>query len=76
MTTLTTTIRGLDVELDNATGSDPGTQCDVSWNGKFQASLAALEDTGVLCNFDTGEERAVSPAVISAITRWAVANGY
>jgi hypothetical protein len=75
MTTLTTTIHGLRVELDTDTGSDPGTQCDIS-KGRFQASLAALEDTGVLCDFDSGDEYSPPQRTVDAISAWATKHGY
>ena len=66
-----TKICGYTVEISTCGDS---TQCWVE-KGKFSASLAALQDTGLL-ETRLGGEHSVNVDVINRITEWAEANGY
>ncbi len=67
-----TTIRGYLVDVEDETTET--TQCWVEKDG-HSASLACLQDTGVLTNY-RGEEIAVNEGTIDKITEWAEENGY
>lgn len=67
----TTKISGYSVEIYLC---DDSTQCWVE-KGKYAASLAALQDTGLL-ETTLGGEHTVNPDIIDRITEWAEANGY
>lgn len=66
-----TKISGYSVEISIC---DDSTQCWVE-KGKYSASLAALQDTGLL-ETSLGGEHKVRHDVIDEITEWAEANGY
>lgn len=71
----TTIINGYLVELD--TGGDT-TQCFVEYNDRgthYNASLAALMDTGELEDRHN-KPRRVSQSTIDQITNWALERGY
>jgi hypothetical protein len=53
---------------------DDSTNCWIE-KGKYGASLAALQDTGLL-ETTLGGEHVVNPDIIDQITAWAEANGY
>jgi hypothetical protein len=75
MTTKTKTFSGYLVELETDVdlGDGPTTQCTISKN-RHWASLAALNETGVLIRDDS--EIAVPDAIIARIQDWADTNGY
>lgn len=64
-------ISGYLVEISICDGS---TNCWIE-KKKYGASLAALQDTGVL-ETTLGGQHAVNPDIIDQITAWAEANGY
>jgi len=66
-----TKISGYSVEIS---ACDDSTNCWIE-KGKYSASLAALQDTGLL-ETTLGGEHAVNPDIIDRITEWAEANGY
>ena len=69
---VTTTINGFTVEI---THEDNGVNCTVG-KGNFTASLAALDATEELENFDTGETRLVGRPTINRIMTYAENLGY
>ena len=68
---MTTTIAGYRIEIANEGDS---IQCWVE-KGRHSASLAALQNSGVLED-SSGFEHKVHPATIDRITAWAEYNGY
>lgn len=81
MAHLETTIKGYKVSLDtdmNGDGEnnkDRVTGCWIS-KGSYSASLACLEDTGLLHSTNWNAEEEVPREVIDEITAWAQENGY
>lgn len=73
---LTTKIQGYAITLDtDMNGDGEVTGCWIA-HGRFSASLACLEGTGVLTHSDSHTEHQVPAWVIGEIEKWAEANGY
>ncbi len=75
MATVETNIHGYHVELYSWEDLDGiRTSCFVT-RGQYSASLAYLDDHGVL--FDRDDRmKPVNPIIIDRITEWALENGY